>query len=190
MNRVSESPRVGISACLLGEAVRYDGGDKRQPAIVEALERAFTLVPVCPEIEAGLGVPREPMDLVLRPSAGGELRPKAVTRSGFDLTSAVEETSARLVRQASAERLAGFVLKSRSPSCGIGTTPIYDASGAAVSMGSGLFASAIARELAALPIEDEIRLADPVTLERFVERVLAYARATASFLSSPPTARR
>lgn len=186
---MDERPRIGISACLLGEPVRYDGRDKHDPAVVAALANFFTLVPLCPEVEAGFGVPREPMDLVSS-AAGATRRLSAITRSGRDLTAPLEETSERLARQASEMRLSGFVLKSRSPSCGIGTVPIYDASGARVSTGSGLFASTLGRLLPSLPVEDELRLADASVLESFVERVLACARATAPSPSSPPTERR
>jgi uncharacterized protein YbbK (DUF523 family) len=172
---VSHRPRVGISACLLGEAVRYDGRDKREPHLLEALRGSIELVPFCPEVEAGFGVPREPMHLVTADSNGSSAAIAVLTESGANVTKRLERASARLARAAIDMRLSGFVLKSRSPSCGITDVPIV-ADGSATEFGSGVFVMALKHALPQLPMEDELRLADPGTLDSFLNRVRRYDR--------------
>ncbi len=191
---MSDRPRVGISACLLGERVRYDGGDKRCPLLLDALGPFVELVPFCPEVDAGFGVPREPIYLVSRPPREGKAVPavKVRTDSGIDVTTPLAGTAASLARRAVEMRLAGFALKARSPSCGIESVPVLEETGAHLATGSGIFASALQAALPALPVEDEVQLADPQALASFLERVLDYQRdlsqtATSSSPSSPPT---
>ena len=154
--------------------MRYDGGHKLDARLVATLEPRVELVPICPEVEAGLGVPRAAIELVTSATPGrpGPDEIVAVTASGLDVTAMLRSAAERLVRQAVDERLSGFVLKSRSPSCGIDTVPIRAAGSARV--GSGVFVTALRDLLPKLPIEDEVRLADPVVLHAFFERVFEY----------------
>ena len=164
--------RLGISACLLGQAVRYDGGHKRDPFLAETLGRFVEWVPVCPEVELGLGVPREPIRLEGDPAA-----PRLVAaKSRRDLTRAMT----RLVR-ARAEQLArldlvGYVFKKDSPSCGMERVRVHGGGGRPLRRGTGLFARALMTRLPLLPVEEEGHLRDAALCESFIEHVLAYAR--------------
>jgi uncharacterized protein YbbK (DUF523 family) len=164
-------PRIGISSCLLGDEVRFDGGHKREASLIAAAGPDVEWVRVCPEVELGLGVPREPVRLV---TAGGGTRMISV-ESHIDHTDAMREYAARRVRELAAANLSGYVLKARSPSCGLHDVAIHDAAGAVVATGMGLFAAALREGLPELPVEDERRLADPAALEAFLARVRAYA---------------
>jgi uncharacterized protein YbbK (DUF523 family) len=164
--------RLGVSACLLGREVRYDGRHKRDPFLVEVLGPFVEWVEVCPEAELGLGVPREPIRLVGRPDA-----PRLVAeRSGADLTDAMARFAEARVRELARLDLDGFVTKEGSPSCGLVEVRVHPARGGrARRAGVGLFAAALARRLPGLPIAEESELADPAARERFVERILRYA---------------
>src|SRR5438093_8568967 len=117
--------RVGISQCLLGENVRYDGGHKLDRMLVETLGRSVEWVPVCPEVEVGLGTPRDPMRLVGDPHA-----PRLVTiNTGVDHTDTMNRFAQQRVRELEALNLSGFIFKSASPSCGIGRVPLFNARG-------------------------------------------------------------
>jgi uncharacterized protein YbbK (DUF523 family) len=158
-------PRVGVSACLLGESVRYDGRDKRSELVLE-LARTFELVPICPEVEIGLGVPREPIQLERRE---GVTKLLGVT-SRRDHTGAMTSFTARKLPELSG--LSGYVLKSKSPSCGLTDTPLIGTD----EKGSGLFTAALRAAFPLLPVEDERSLEDPEVRARFVARVLAHRR--------------
>jgi uncharacterized protein YbgA (DUF1722 family)/uncharacterized protein YbbK (DUF523 family) len=165
--------RLGVSACLLGAHVRFDGGHKRDAFLTESLGRFVEWVPVCPEEEAGLGTPREAMRLVR--GTHSEIRLMTV-RSRRDLT---RELRAHSVARACAlgdADLDGFVLKKDSPSCGLTRVKVYDANGAAERCGRGLFAEALCARLPLLPLEEEGRLHDQAIREHFIERVFAYSR--------------
>ncbi len=152
--------RIGISRCLLGENVRYDGGHKLDSVLIETLGRHAEWVPVCPEVEVGLGTPREPMQLVGDPQA-----PRLITiNTGVDHTDAMNRFARQRVRELEALNLSGFVFKSASPSCGI----------TGVSLGPGLFARAFMAHFSLMPVEEEDRLHDPQVLENFLKRVRAY----------------
>jgi uncharacterized protein YbbK (DUF523 family) len=172
--RTDDPIRIGVSSCLLGHPVRWDGGHKRDPFLVDALGPFVEWVPVCPEAEIGLGVPREAIHLV---RAGGALR-LVGTRSGADHTDAMHRFAARRLRELERLALCGYVLKSHSPSCGLERVPIH---GSRAKTGRGLFASALAAALPSLPIEDEERLADPRLRESWIERVFAYRRLRSFF---------
>jgi uncharacterized protein YbbK (DUF523 family) len=156
--------RIGVSACLLGEKVRWDGGHKRDDFVAAVLADEFELVPVCPEVELGLGVPRDPIQIV-----GTRLEN---VRTGEDLSRKMEDFARERVR--SLEGLSGYVLKSRSPSCGRVAVPVRRADGSFEETGVGFFARALLGAFPRLPVEDEARLSDPSVRERFLERVRSY----------------
>jgi uncharacterized protein YbgA (DUF1722 family)/uncharacterized protein YbbK (DUF523 family) len=165
--------RLGISACLLGERVRFDGGHKRDAFLVETLGRFVEWVPVCPEVESGMGAPREPMRLVRQ--AGGELHLR-VTGTGEDLTGMMNRYTRRRIEGLAGEDLCGYVLKKNSPTCGLEGVKAYSSTGKPAKPGRGLFANAIVSRFPLLPVEEEGRLDDPRLRENFVERVFAYQR--------------
>lgn len=166
-------PRVGISACLLGKAVRFDGGHKRDPFLTETFARFVEWVPVCPEVEFGLGIPRPTLRLERHE---GEIR-LVVPRTGEDLTAAMRRWARQRARELEAEQLAGFVLKKDSPSCGVFRVKVYRPEGGVPSRdGSGFFAAALRERFPHLPVEEEGRLHDPRLRENFIERVFAYQR--------------
>jgi uncharacterized protein YbbK (DUF523 family) len=192
--------RLGISSCLLGERVRYDGGHKHDAYLTDTLGQFVQWVPVCPEVECGLGVPREMMNLVVpvrrnlekgtgtfsgrvrRPACGpldvAEKEPvpfsspRLVTiRTHVDQTERMLSWARRRVEELAKENLCGFVFKANSPSCGRVGVPVYDASGTAQEIGVGLFARAFMERFPCLPVEDEERLHDPALRENFIERI-------------------
>ncbi|MGE5815573.1 MAG: YbgA family protein [Acidobacteriota bacterium] len=164
--------RIGISSCLLGEAVRFDGGHKRDPFLTELFGKFVEWVPVCPEVECGFGTPRESMRLV-RVNENVRL---LTVRSGVDLTDRLTTYTLRRVEELDAEHLSGYVLKKDSPSCGMARVKIYNPHGMAEKAGRGVFAAGLLDRFPALPVEEEGRLSDPRLRENFVERVFAYWR--------------
>ena len=167
--------RVGISACLIGQKVRYDGGHRLDRRVTVPLGRLFEWVPLCPEVEAGLGVPRETLRL-----EGDPRRPRLVfERARRDITARMSAWSRRRLAEIDRLQLCGYVLKSRSPSCGLRSVPVRGTGGpgaARVRRGSGLFARALRKRFPRLPMEEEAALRDRERRERFVRRVLAYSR--------------
>jgi uncharacterized protein YbgA (DUF1722 family)/uncharacterized protein YbbK (DUF523 family) len=163
--------RVGVSACLLGAQVRFDGGHKRNRFIDEQLREYFEFVPVCPEVAIGMGTPREPIRLV-----GLEASPRAVgTRNpALDVTERLRAYGHQVARDSG--DLCGFVFKKDSPSCGMERVRIYNDKGMPQANGTGLFAAEIMRAHPLLPVEEEGRLNDPVLRENFINRVFVYAR--------------
>jgi uncharacterized protein YbgA (DUF1722 family)/uncharacterized protein YbbK (DUF523 family) len=170
--RAHPRPRLGISACLLGESVRFDGGHKRDPFLTETLGRFVDWVPVCPEVEAGFGTPREPMRLV---SEDGRLRLQTVT-GGADWTDLMARFASDRVDRLSHDDLCGYVLKKDSPSCGKEGVKVFHSDTAPTRGGRGLFAAALLARYPLLPIEEEGRLLNPRLRDNFVERVFAYRR--------------
>jgi len=176
MNMLEESdssrPKVGISACLLGQRVRYDGGHKRDFFLTEIFGRFVAWVPICPEVEVGMGVPRETVRLV-----GTADRAKMIAeKSGKDWTVAMRRFTALRIRELAPLKLSGYVFKKNSPSCGIDKVRVYSSSGMAARNGRGLFAAAVMREFPLMPVEEEGRLQDAALRENYIERVFAYAR--------------
>jgi uncharacterized protein YbgA (DUF1722 family)/uncharacterized protein YbbK (DUF523 family) len=169
--------RLGVSSCLLGESVRYDGGHKRDAFVRDVLGRFVSFVPVCPELESGLGVPRPPMRLVRE---GDSVRLVEIA-SGRDHTRAVERFAAARLRSLRALELCGYVLKKDSPSCGMERVRVYRDGGMPQRSGAGIFARALREAFPNLPVEEEGRLRDPALRENFIERVFAYARLRALF---------
>jgi uncharacterized protein YbgA (DUF1722 family)/uncharacterized protein YbbK (DUF523 family) len=169
--------RVGISTCLLGREVRWDGGHKRDRFLTDVLGGYVEWVPVCPEVELGMGTPREPVRLV---RAEGEVR-MVGTKTGRDWTRGMRELAARRVRELARLELCGYVLKKDSPSCGMERVRVYAGSGPAARDGVGLFAEALLDANEALPVEEEGRLHDPVLRDSFIERLFAYRRLRSLF---------
>jgi uncharacterized protein YbgA (DUF1722 family)/uncharacterized protein YbbK (DUF523 family) len=175
-------PRIGVSACLLGRDVRYDGGHKRNPFVAGALGRFVEFVPVCPEVEAGFSVPRE--SLSLRASASG---PRLVgNRSGADHTDRMRAYAEQRVAALATAELDGFVLKRDSPSCGVERVRLYrEGDGPPVRSGTGLFAAALRRSLPTLPITEEGWLCDGARRASFLERIHAHNRLRTDLLAAP-----
>lgn len=165
--------RLGISSCLLGQEVRWDGGHKRDPFLTETLGPWVEWVPVCPEVELGLGIPRETIRLEGDPGA-----PRLVAvKSRRDLTAEMDELAEMRVAALGRLDLSGYVLKKDSPSCGMERVQVHGAAaGPPKRTGVGAFACVLMERLALLPVEEEGRLHDPELREGFVERVFAYWR--------------
>jgi uncharacterized protein YbgA (DUF1722 family)/uncharacterized protein YbbK (DUF523 family) len=174
---VPSTIRVGVSSCLLGETVRYDGGHKRDVYLREVLGRFVEWVPVCPELESGLGVPRPPMRLV---RDGDSVRLVEI-ESGADHTRAVARWASGRLRSLRALALCGYVLKKDSPSCGMERVKVFGGAGLPRRDGVGIYARALRGAFPNLPVEEEGRLRDPDLRENFIERVFAYARLRALF---------
>ncbi len=163
---------VGISSCLLGENVRYDGGHKLDHFLKETLGAYVTWVPVCPEVESGLPVPREAMRLV-----GSLSAPRLVTvRTGRDHTDRMKKWAGGRLDELERQDLCGFVFKSRSPSSGMRGVKVYGSSGIPSHSGVGLFAREFMQRFPLLPVEDEGRLHDPGLRENFIERLFVFHR--------------
>ncbi|MBA4371724.1 MAG: DUF1722 domain-containing protein [Thermodesulfovibrio sp.] len=172
--------KVGISACLLGEKVRYDGGHKLDHFLKDTLGQFVEWIPVCPEVECGLPVPREAMRLTGDPD-----RPRLVTvRTGIDHTDRMKRWAEDRLIKLCQEDLCGFIFKSRSPSSGMRGVKVYgisgDVSGGAAGIpsraGVGLFAEAFMKHFRMMPVEDEGRLNDPSLRENFIERIFIFKR--------------
>ena len=166
---MADKIRLGISACLLGEPVRYDGGHKLDCWLRDTLGARVEYVPVCPERECGLGVPREPMHL-----AGDPERPRLITtHTDIDHTRRMERWCKMRVAELAKDDLCGFVFKAKSPSCGTERVRVYDASGIPSKRGVGLFARAFMQCFPLLPVEDDSRLRDARIRECFIDRIFA-----------------
>ena len=166
------SLRLGISRCLLGDEVRFDGGHKRDSFLTDVFGRYVEWVPVCPEVEAGLGTPREAMRLI-----GDSQNPRLVTiETGIDHTHALEAMATDRTEKLKKLDLSGYVFKKGSPSCGIERVRLYDEHGMSNRKGVGLFARAFMKQFPLTPVEEEGRLCDPTLRENFIERVFCYRR--------------
>ena len=164
--------KIGVSACLLGEKVRYDGGHKHDSRITDILGKLFTLVPVCPEVECGMPTPREPMRLEGDPAA-----PRLMTReSRIDRTEQMLSFCRAKVEELEKADLSGFIFKKGSPSSGLFEVGIFDSNGNRTGSGRGLFADAVAKRFPQLPVAEEEQLYDAEFRDRFIERVLHYHR--------------
>jgi len=162
-------PRVGVSSCLLGESVRYDGGHKLHSVIVDIVGPKVEWVSVCPEMEMGLGVPREPLNLVIGPE--GPLLVAAET--GMNRTLKMAEFARRKIETLKFLRLDGFIFKKSSPSCGINDVKVYkDASLAAFAAnGTGAFANLFIAQFPDLPVTDEGKLSAGEDCYQFLKKV-------------------
>ncbi len=162
--------RIGISACLLGKRVRYNGGHKHAPWITDAFGSRWELVGVCPEVECGLPIPREAMRL-----EGDPAQPRLVTlETGIDLTEAMLGCCCRKVRELEGAGLSGFILKEHSPSCGLAMLEVYQAGDVPVKTGRGLFAMALLRHFPLLPVIEGGALQEVAIRNDFLERVTGY----------------
>ncbi|MFA4918994.1 MAG: DUF523 and DUF1722 domain-containing protein [Thermodesulfovibrionales bacterium] len=166
-----EKIKIGISACLLGEKVRYDGGHSLDRYITETLGRYFEWVQVCPEVEYGLPVPRETMHLTGEPAS-----PRLVTVStGIDHTDGMTKWATDKLSRLEKEDLSGFIFRSKSPSSGIGGIKVYSSSGI-TDKGTGIFGGAFMQYFPLVPAIDDGRLHNPNLRENFIDQVLAYNR--------------
>jgi uncharacterized protein YbgA (DUF1722 family)/uncharacterized protein YbbK (DUF523 family) len=177
--------RIGISRCLLGEPVRWDGGHKRDAYLVDIFGPHVHWVPVCPELESGLPVPRPTMRLEHSPEGGAVANGvlvRLIIRSGGDWTDEMAAWSAAKTKALAKADLDGFVLKRDSPSCGLHRVKVYGGpGGVGERRGRGLFAEALVGAFPHLPVEEEGRLTDAALRENFIERVFAHARLRALF---------
>ncbi|OGW52855.1 MAG: hypothetical protein A2Z46_07855 [Nitrospirae bacterium RBG_19FT_COMBO_55_12] len=160
--------KLGISSCLLGENVRYDGGNKLDQYLMDTFGHIVEWAPFCPEVEAGLFVPREPMQLV-REARGTRL---ITIETKQDRTDILTRWAERKLKQLEQEGIRGFVFKARSPSCGVRDAELFSSAGTSIGIRAGLFSEAFMIRFPSLPVEDEERLRDPGIKEKFLERIL------------------
>ncbi len=169
---MEEKIKLGISSCLLGNKVRYDGGHKFDPFLVNTLGQFVEYVSVCPEVESGFPVPREAFRLV-----GDPEKPRLLTRQGgIDATAQMERWIEKKLPLLEKEGLCGFIFKSQSPSSGMERVKVYNEKGMAEKKGVGIFARALMARLPLLPVEEEGRLQDIDLRENFIVRIFAYRR--------------
>src|SRR5210317_835399 len=167
-----EKLRLGISSCLLGEKVRFDGSHKHDRFLTGTLGRYVEYVPVCPEVELGLPTPRETLRLVGQP----ENQRLVFSKSGEDITESMQAWARKRVAELEKEDLSGFVFKSKSPSSGMARVKLYDKNGSPNTQGVGLFAKAFMEHFPLLPVEEEGRLHDPRLRENFIEIIFTLKR--------------
>lgn len=163
--------KLGVSACLLGRPVRFDGGHKHQPYLTETLAKYFEFVPVCPELAIGLGTPRQSLRMV---RGEDSLRVVGNRDNSLDVTDALVDYGEQVAQ--TSDDLCGFIAKKDSPSCGMARVRVYDASGMPSRRGVGMFTQTLMQARPCLPVEEEGRLNDPVLRENFFERVFIYKR--------------
>lgn len=168
----SEKIRIGISSCLLGEKVRFDGQHKLDRYIVQTLGAYVDFVPVCPEVELGLPTPRPPLRLIGAPEA----QRLVFSKSGEDITEAMQAWARKRVRELERENLCGFIFKKGSPSSGMARVKLYDRHGIPQGKGVGLFARAFMEHFPLLPVEEDGRLHDPKLRENFIESIFTLRR--------------
>lgn len=166
-NQTSAKIPVGISSCLLGDRVRYDGGHKANSVICEILEEIFEFRKFCPELGIGLGVPRKPIRLTRQDS--GEIRCLAIDDSSLDYTDAL--TRCANSQQHWHEKLCAYILKNNSPSCGMRRVRVLQGDGS-IGEGEGVYAAQLMKNFPYLPVEEEGRLDDPLIRENFIQRAL------------------
>lgn len=167
-----KKPRLGISSCLLGEHVRYDGGHRRDRYLTDVLGDFVEWVPVCPEVECGLPTPREAMRLVGNPAS-----PRLLTqKTGLDHTERMKTWARKRLAGLEKEQLDGYVFKADSPSSGMGRVKVYDAKGVPRKVGVGIWARAFMEHFPLLPTEEEGRLHDIAGRENFIERIFCLSR--------------
>lgn len=170
---MTDKIRLGISSCLLGEQVRYDGGHKLDRYLRDVLGAYVEYVPVCPEVEVGLPVPRDTLRLV----EDAQQRVRLVfSRSGEDLTEKMESWAQQRIKQLETEQLDGFVFKSKSPSSGMERVKLYGKNAVPRKVGVGIFARCFMDHFPLLPVEEEGRLNDPRLRENFITAIFVLKR--------------
>ena len=162
------SIRVAISSCLLGQKVRYDGDHKYDTIICEELGKVFELIPVCPEVAIGLGIPRPPIQLVDINNTVHALR---IDDPSFDVSEPLSAYGKQIA--AELDDISGYIFKARSPSCGINSTPIY-VEGALSRTGAGLFAEQIIKIHPELPVAEETALHTRAQRNVFQQKIIHY----------------
>ena len=163
---------LGISTCLLGENVRYDGGHKLDRFIRDTLGRYVEFVPVCPEVECGMSIPREALRLVGDPES-----PRLVTqKTDQDFTEQMQSWGQKRLQGLAGKELCGYIFKSRSPSSGMERIKVYQENGMPVNKGVGIWARMFMDRFPDLPVEDDGRLHDPVLRENFITRIFVFQR--------------
>ncbi len=164
--------KLGISSCLLGERVRWDGTHKLDRFLSDTISKFVEYVPVCPEVECGFEVPREPFRLV-----GDPYSPRLITsRTKQDYTDRMSRWARKRVIELEKDDLSGFIFKSRSPSSGMEAVKVYNEKGMSVKKGVGIFARAFMEHFPLLPVEEDGRLHDPKLRENFIERIFTFQR--------------
>jgi uncharacterized protein YbgA (DUF1722 family)/uncharacterized protein YbbK (DUF523 family) len=172
MENSMEKIRLGISSCLLGENVRYDGGHRHDRFLTDTLGQYVEYVPVCPEVGCGLPVPREAMHLEGDPDS-----PRLMTiRTRQDMTDRMQAWSGKRVTELEKDGLCGFIFKSDSPSSGMERVKVYNEKGIPVKKGVGMFARAFMKHFPFLPVEDDGRLNDPILRENFIQRIFVFKK--------------
>jgi uncharacterized protein YbbK (DUF523 family) len=159
--------KIGVSSCLLGHKVRYDGGHALDDFITSTLGQYVEFVPVCPESECGLGIPRPAMHL----KNDVENPRLIVIKSGQDYTDRMILWAKKRLEQLSNKNLAGFIFKKNSPSCGMLHVKVFGAEGKPIKKGRGIFAAMFVKRFPLIPVEEEGRLNDPLLRENFIERI-------------------
>ena len=168
---MTKKPKVGVSQCLLGDAVRYDGQANPNTIVIEKLGKHFDLVPVCPEVEAGLGIPRPPVQLTTSVTS-----PRLTGRddASIDVTETMHKFCAH--KMSSLSSLHGFILKSRSPSCGLNSTPVFIDEQLVTENGRGIFAKYLCETFLILPVIEDTNLENPEQYEIFISAIKLYAK--------------
>jgi len=169
---MADTFKIGISSCILGNAVRWNAGHKLDKYLTHTLGQFVTFVPVCPEVEAGFGVPRESLRLVGDPD-----NPRLITfKSKTDRTDEMTRWAEKRIKELSAENLCGFIFKSDSPSSGMIRVKVYNDKGMPRKVGVGMFARAFMEQFPLIPVEDDGRLHNPAIRENFIERIFTLKR--------------
>ena len=161
-----DKPLVGVSQCLLGDAVRYDGQSKTNQIIIEQLSQIFELIPVCPEVEAGLSIPRPPVQLT-----GSTENPKLTGRDdpSIDVTDIMQRYCNK--KPAELKHLTGFIFKSRSPSCGLNSTPVFINNKSVTQTSRGIFAKKLCESYPELPVIEDSELENKNLLDKFIQSI-------------------
>jgi len=159
---------IAVSACLLGHKVRYDGADQELPVIEQALSEQFTLIAICPEMEIGLGVPRNKIELV---TDAGQVRVVTTATPSTDLTAEIQQCASDFLKKSA---VSGFILKDKSPSCGLGNCRIKNSQGLMKSDGTGIFAAAIKQLKPNMPMLQSDQVSEQQMLNEFIQKVKVY----------------
>ena len=172
ISKTKTLPHVGVSQCLLGDAVRYDGQSKSNTIVLERFSDIFNLVPICPEVEAGFGVPRPPVELT-----GNINKPRLTGRDDTSLDVTTTMTTYCQNKPAELKHLVGFIFKSRSPSCGLNTTPVFLNKKCLSETSRGIFARAITSQMPELPVIEESAFCEE-SIADFIQQVFDLHLAT------------